>query len=126
MQNHDGHEEQRRYPRVSEHCTVHYRTLPGEKVVSNGRHGETVNISGGGICFETSEEMPEGGMVVLEIDLPNFPSSVVALGRVVWSRLIAGSGAYETGLEFWWVGWREEDAQQSMLDYIKKKLQEGF
>ena len=66
--------------------------------------GTTINISGGGLCFKSDVEIPMGKMVALEIDLPNTPSTVMAMGKVVWVKT-GDDGSYETGVEFWWLGW---------------------
>jgi hypothetical protein len=114
-------EEQRKFPRVSESCDVKYQIVEDDTVQHNGQEGSAVNISGGGVCFESDTELPKGSMMVMEIELPQFPSAVVALGKVAWCKDIPGD-KYEVGVEFWWIGWREQDAQAAMLDYINQKL----
>lgn len=113
----------RRFPRIGENCAVTYRVIKDEKFEAGAIDGSAVNISGGGICFGATEEMQSGAMVAIEIHLPNFPSTVVALGRVVWSKVNARTEQFDTGIEFWWIGWRELQAQEAMLDYVRGKLQ---
>jgi hypothetical protein len=116
-----GREDARRFPRVSENCRVRYRMVEEKAIECEGRRAIAVNISGGGLRFESDAPLPCGRMVVLDVDLPGFPSSVVALGKVVWNEP-GGRGRYQNGIEFWWVGWRADEAQTAMLEYISRKL----
>jgi hypothetical protein len=42
------------------------------------------------------------------IDLPNIPSDVLAMGKVLRSTKL-DDGTYEVGVQFWWTGWEKED-----------------
>ena len=114
----------RQYPRVSADCKVDY-----EVVQQEGRGemetGFAVNISGGGLCFTSQEQLPMGAMVALKVRMPQMPSPIVALARVMWTRPQQGSGLFENGVEFWWLGWGDSSAQDAMLDYVNEKLQSG-
>ena len=59
----------------------------------------------------------------LEMSLSQSPTPVVSLGRVVWCEAGAG-GKFDVGIEFWWIGWADEEAQRHMLGYIGQKLKE--
>ena len=91
----------RKYPRFSKNCEVRFKVVELEEMPLRGT---TMNISGGGLCFKTQEEVPAGKMVALEIDIPNAPSPVKAMGKVLWTRKI-DDGCFENGVQFWWLGW---------------------
>jgi hypothetical protein len=111
----------RKYPRVSEDCEVNCELIDDD-VRPEGQDGVALNISGGGMCFSTLGPLPVGAMVALQVNLPQLPSRVVALAKVCWSRPQADTGKFDNGVEFWWIGWRDEQAQDAMLDYVKGKL----
>lgn len=80
------------------------------------------NISGGGLCFSSDAPPPVGGMLALKMRLVDVPTPVIALGRATWvESSIAG---YEVGVEFWWVGWQDEEAQAELRSLITHKLAE--
>lgn len=111
----------RQYPRVSEDCEVSY-TLVEEEPEPQGQDGLGVNISGGGMCFSSIEPLPVGGMIALQVNLPQLPNPIVALAKVSWCRMRDDASRYDNGVEFWWIGWRDVEAQEAMLDYVKAKL----
>ena len=114
----------RNYPRVSADCEVSYQVVP-ESGQPDTVTGYASNISGGGLCFTSLEPLPEGRMIALQVHVPQLPSRVVSLARVVWSRPQEGTGRYENGVEFWWLGWSSDDAQSAMLDYVNSSLEQG-
>lgn len=115
-----GSDERRRFPRVREDCLIRFRRIDGESFFGPTREGVTHNISGGGICFRSREELRIGEPVALDLKLPEFGSSIIALGRVV--RCEPGDEGNEAAVEFLWVGWSDDDAQRAIADYIRNKL----
>ena len=115
--------EQRRYPRLKESCTLRYKRVETGSLPTEGTEAVSVNVSGGGLCFEVQEEINPGVLLAIELVLPDCESGVVALGRTVWCRS-AGSGRYEIGLEFWWIGWGDDGAQQAISNHVRQALEE--
>ena len=76
----------------------------------------SLNISGGGLCFEATEALDKDMVVALEINSDDFSSAILALARVAWCKPRAD--AYEIGAEFWWIGWRDHQAQSLIADFI--------
>ncbi len=113
--------DKRRFPRLDEKWELDYRTITSEEFKDDPISGFTVNISGGGICFETEEEMPKGTMLALELKSAAFPSPIIALAKVVWCKKERKKDTYEVGSEFWWVGWKDSDTQQTVAGYISKQ-----
>jgi len=95
----------RKYPRFSKDCEVRYKILELDEMPHDG---VTVNISGGGICFKSGEELPLETVIAVEITLPGAKSPVVAMGKVVW-RKADDNGTWTNGVEFWWLGYRGEE-----------------
>ena len=94
----------RKYPRFNKNCEVRYKIVELEDMPSRGT---TVNISGGGLCFKSSEQIPLGKMVALEVEIPNAPSAVMAMGKLMWIKKV--DGGFEYGVEFWWLGWTGQE-----------------
>ena len=97
----------RKYPRFNKDCEVRYKVLELDEMA---HEGITVNISGGGICFKSEEELPLETVVAVEITLPGAKSPVVAMGKVVW-RKTESDGSWLNGVEFWWLGYRGEEGE---------------
>ncbi|MCX7661427.1 MAG: PilZ domain-containing protein, partial [Candidatus Omnitrophica bacterium] len=65
------------------------------------------NISKGGICFITYEELLPGNLLKLEIYLPGEKNPIRAFGRVAWSKRFTIASEkdywgdrYDVGVEF--------------------------
>lgn len=114
--------DQRKYPRLGTIWDVEYRVLTSEEFEGNPLESFTVNISGGGICFEAREEIKPGTILTLEMKSPIFPSAILALAKAVWCRKNTEKGKYEVGVEFWWTGWKDKNAQEAVADYISKHI----
>lgn len=113
--------DKRRFPRLKEACGLRYRRLETDALTSEGVEALTVNISGGGICFEAPGPVEPGSLLAVELSLPDFESAVVSLGRSVWCEPRA-DGRYDVGMEFWWIGWGDDGAQKAIAEYIKTEL----
>lgn len=115
-------QENRHFPRVAAQCNVKYRLVGDDpQFLDMTRHdGVVQNISGGGVCVEVHELLNAGTMLAVDLELPGLPTSVIALGKVVWCRPAAPT--YEAGIEFWWIGWRDEAAQTQIRRFIAQKL----
>ena len=112
----------RKYPRIKESCEVRYRVIQDQAMPPPKQGGVAVNISGGGMCFSVERPLKPGSMVVLEMSIDELTTPVVSLGRVVWCEPAAKPGKFDVGVEFWWIGWADEKAQEQMLKYVSQKL----
>ena len=106
----------RQFPRVSKEYRVSYSLVDQEQFDRNPVSSLAVNISGGGVCFSSDEPLAKGSMVALDIDADDLHSSILALAKVKWCKTQGDS--YEIGAEFWWIGWRDNDAQNTVADFI--------
>ena len=114
--------DKRGFPRLGEIWELDYRTISPRELKRNPYSTYTVNISGGGICFETDEEIPKGTMLALELKSKIFPSPIICLAEAVWCKKKEKEAKYDVGAEFWWTGWKDSDAQKSLAKYISKKI----
>lgn len=121
-------QEQRNFPRVSRSCDVSFRHVNREAFEGKTQPeaGTMRNISGGGICFYNPEQIPVGSMLALEVALPEFPDTVISMGKVCWCRPSSGDHGYDIGVEFWWIGWKDEAAQQKLRSFITTALREDL
>ncbi|MGM0575119.1 MAG: PilZ domain-containing protein [Myxococcota bacterium] len=118
-------DERREFPRVGQNTHVKCRPLNDEGLEDLQGDGYTVNISGGGIGFLYKEYVKPGSHVALNLELPQFPSDVIALARVVWCEPTGDEEEmpYEIGAEFHWIGWESSSAQNQIATYIRDKLE---
>ena len=107
----------RKFPRVSKEYSVSYSMVDQEQFDRNPVSSLAVNISGGGLCFTTEEPLDKGSMVALDIDADDLHSSILALAKIKWCTPLSDT-TYEIGAEFWWIGWRDNDAQNTVADFI--------
>lgn len=73
-----------RYPIALE---VRYKLLRGDRVVGAGC-GKTLNISSGGVLFETDQPLPPEGVVELGIQWPFLLREVCSLKLVMRGRIV--------------------------------------
>jgi hypothetical protein len=112
----------RSFWRVSDACEMSWRTIGDDPAFAElaRQKGVMKNISGGGVCFRSATDPGVGTMIALSLELPGLPTAVLSLGRTVWRRVV-GDG-FDVGVEFWWIGWQDEDAQQRIRSFIADKL----
>jgi Tfp pilus assembly protein PilZ len=114
----------RKYPRVRESCNVKFRVVDDPVLQPEDQGGVAVNISGGGMCFQSERELQPGAMVAVQMTLTQLPTPVVSLGKVVWCEPGQAGSNFDIGVEFWWIGWADQEAQSQMLHYVNEKLEE--
>ena len=115
--------ESRRFPRLKESCRIRYKQIDGSGLEGELTEAITVNISGGGVCFNADERIDPGTLLAIELLVPDFTSPVVSLGRVAWCDP-AATQSFDVGIEFWWIGWGDDSAQRAISDHIKRSLEE--
>ena len=98
----------RKFPRLNEKWKLTYRVLEEDQFLKGPIQQYTLNISGGGISFASENELRPGMPVALELEAGQFPAPVLALANVVWCE--RKKQMYEIGAEFWWVGWKNDNA----------------
>jgi len=114
--------DKRKFPRLGKIWELDFRVITLEEFKENPLRGLTVNISGGGICFESDKEIQKGTMLALELKSTIFPSSIIALAKAIWCHKEGGKDKYDVGAEFWWTGWKDNDAQKAVAEYISKQI----
>lgn len=121
--------ENRRFPRVSASCGLRFTPVSESDVAARlDSMSEAMmrNISGGGICFVSERPLTPGCMLALELRLPGFPMDVISMGKVAWSRPLEDDApGFEIGLEFWWIGWEDEEAQTRIRGFIAETLKDS-
>ena len=101
-----GYRRIRRYPRHSVQMQVRISSIDPETDPGTGRprfrsSTETIRmLSRGGAFIESSDPLPPGQRILVELELPDRGLEVV--GRVAWSKITPGarSGAGIVGVEF--------------------------
>jgi hypothetical protein len=106
----------RRFPRLRKDFQITYRMVDQEKFDQDPIKSLAVNISGGGVCFEATEDLQKGALVALDIRSDDFTAPILALAKVVWCK--PRGDMYQVGAEFWWVGWGDKQAQTTLANYV--------
>lgn len=93
--------DRRKYARLKATAKVKYIVIgkPGTIQVSS------VNISAGGLCIVTEEQLALETPLQLGIKLPDIKDPIRALAKVVWQKEFVAAGKspkvyFETGIEF--------------------------
>ncbi|MCM8774404.1 MAG: PilZ domain-containing protein [Candidatus Omnitrophica bacterium] len=110
--------ERRKYPRLN----VVVVTCSSEEGSSLEKVCVTRNISAGGICLILDKKREVNTTLSLKINLPDSSPSIIAKGRVVWSKSIilnSNEVLYDLGIEFIDI---EEDARQRIFRYTLSHL----
>ena len=118
--------EQREFPRVSSRCIVGFSRVGDDQRFHEMRQnseGLLQNISGGGVCVRMDDDPGAGQLLAMTIRLPQMPTSVIALGKAVWTR--PADDGTDVGIEFWWVGWEDPGAQEQIRNFISDSLSDG-
>jgi hypothetical protein len=103
--------DKRKFPRLGEIWEMDYRKIGLKEFKKDPLNTFTVNISGGGVRLEVEEEIPK-----------IFPSTIIGIGKAIWCKEGKQEDKYDVGVEFWWTGWRDNDAQKALAEYINKKI----
>lgn len=106
----------RKFPRLRKDFHISYRVIDRNQFHNDPVSSLAVNISGGGICFETTEPFPKETLLAVEIQTNDDRPSILALVQVMWCK--ASGGGYQIGAEFWWVGWHDNMMQNYIANYV--------
>ncbi len=92
--------EKRKHPRLGENVPLLYEAPETSEIKTSS----TINISGGGFCFETEFCLSPGNILKTQIYKPiDDPSTarlpIYATAKVMWIKQIE-IGRYESGLQF--------------------------
>jgi c-di-GMP-binding flagellar brake protein YcgR len=110
--------QRRKFPRIGKNYRLSYTPVDKAQFENNPLSSLVVNISGGGLCFETEEALEKDSVVALEISSDD-SQELLALARIAWCKPKGDS--YEVGAEFWWIGWRDSAAQATIANFIAAK-----
>lgn len=114
----------RKFPRIGENWQLKFRVIEKQVMQGSPLDSMALNVSGGGVCFSSRQEVKPGSMLALEIQTPGFDMPMIAMAKAVWCKKHRLDDVFELGCEFWWVGWKDNTAQEALADYIKKQTQE--
>ena len=89
----NDHRDRRRHPRIQASLPVRISTIEPERDPWTGRpffrasQEKCANVSRGGAFVQTSEPLPPGRRVLLELRLPN-GAPLEAIGRIAWTKRV--------------------------------------
>lgn len=115
-------EEKRKFPRLADNCLLKYQIVDHDSFRKNQLDAEIVNLSGGGIQFTTRWQLPPKTLLAIEMQAPAFDMPVVAIANTIWCAKRSNDDAFDVGCEFWWLGWKDNEIQKSLADYIINKI----
>lgn len=93
---------------VNMQCTVRLRTL-GTKRFATGEmfEGRVLNISGGGLSFESNRDLPTSELIAWQIVIDIAGEKVRLLGPLVWKRQ-DGPNLFRYGMKFLFIDDQEQ------------------
>jgi len=105
--------ERRRHPRLNVFLTIHLAEFDTT--------GLTQNISAGGLCFVSIEQMEGGQELSLELILPGSVDSIAIKAKVVWCKITQThpETLYKYGVEFIEIS---DDHRQQVAHYVLKNF----
>lgn len=99
-----SYENQRKFYRVDVNmqCSIRLRTL-GTKKFATGEmfEGKVLNISGGGLSFETDRDLPVSELIAWQIVIEIAGEKLRLLGPLLWKR--REGATYRYGMKFLFV-----------------------
>ena len=108
--------ERRKFPRLRDTCSIRVKPIAGASMPAEGIDAMTVNISGGGLCYRSPEPVGAGDFLAVEMSLPEFSSSIVAMGRAVFCD--RGAEGYEVGSSLAHTGSPKERMAATMQHFV--------
>jgi len=109
----------RKFPRIHQNWQLKYRKLEKHVDANSPLSSLAINLSGGGVCFTTRDEIAPESLLALEIESPELQMPIIAMARAVWCKRRHFDEMFDLGCEFYWIGWKDDSAQQSLAEYIK-------
>jgi hypothetical protein len=106
----------RRFARLGKDFQIAYRIVDQEKFDNDPISSLALNISGGGVCFEATESLRKGALIALTLRSEDCDTPILALAKIVWCK--THGDMYKVGAEFWWTGWGDSQAQESIANYV--------
>ncbi len=77
--------ERRRFKRFDAYMSVKC-AVPSNENAKNYTVGLTRDLSRDGICLSTSQPLPSGSTLNIEIDIPDDPRPICTTGKVMWTK----------------------------------------
>lgn len=107
--------ERRKSPRLDESWQVTYRVMDSEGW-SPPVQQNTINISGGGLCFASNEQLSPETLITFELFCERKSMHLAGLAKIMWCE--PKQGTYENGAVFCWHEWACDAAPQAIHDYV--------
>ncbi|MGB8957046.1 MAG: PilZ domain-containing protein [Tumebacillaceae bacterium] len=118
-----SYENQRRFYRVDVNmqCTIRLRTL-GTKKFATGEmfEGKVLNISGGGLSFETDRDLPVSELIAWQIVIEIAGEKVRLLGPLLWKH--REGAVYRYGMKFLFVSDQEQHHLMRRINQVQALL----
>lgn len=90
--------ERRKYVRLQAHLGLSYQAAHG--LQEQQRRTIVRNLSGGGLCINVPDDLREGDLLQVQLEVPHLRSSVRAVAEVVWTTRQGAGRNNEVGLRF--------------------------
>ncbi len=113
--------ETRAFPRIDVHHLVKYRVKSDAnfKAVIAG----VINISGNGILFKASKQIPKDTELELEVNFPGLERPFQVIARVVRNQ-VRDKGGFKVAAHFTEIKETERTQLVRKIDFVLKKLKE--
>lgn len=115
--------EHKKFPKLSDDWELKYRKIQRENFQEKALSTLVQNVSGGGVSFTAKEALPPESLLAIEMNHQDLKSPVIAIVNTVWCEKRRLDAMYDLGCEFWWIGWKNNEDQEKLSEYIKSNIQ---
>jgi hypothetical protein len=113
--------DKRKFPRLADNCRLKYQIINYNNFEQRKLDAAILNVSGGGIQFTVREGIATNTLLAIEMQGPAFENPVIAIANTIHCDKRRNDDMYDIGCEFWWIGWRNNEIQKSIADYITER-----
>jgi hypothetical protein len=113
--------DQRKFPRLADNCQLKYQIINHSSFKKRKLDAAILNVSGGGIQFTVREGIATNTLLAIEMQGPAFDYPVIAIANTIRCDKRRIDEMYDIGCEFWWIGWKNNEIQKGLADYISEQ-----
>jgi hypothetical protein len=109
--------DKRAFPRLYRDWGIEFQMSESKSVQTVPIKGGIRDLSAGGFSFRSELASPPDALLHFAIQPTDRFKPIVGVARIAWTR--GQEGAYESGAQFVWVGWKDMDALTAIAQYVR-------
>lgn len=115
----------RKFIRLFAYHLAKYRLTSGELENNDFTAAMVGNISAGGCCLLSEENLPVASTLEIQINFPNLSHPVTARAKICWSKKIVKINRYKFGIEFTEIDETDRSLINEQIKYVEEAIREG-